>query len=70
VVISGGNPPGAPAVARRRAPVDDDGAPLGYAGQARYAPRGTAYAQPAPPPGYPQYPQYPQLPLFQLFGRN
>jgi hypothetical protein len=72
VVIIGGTPSGAPAVARRRAPVEtDDSAPMAYAPQPQYAPRGATYQQPAPPPGYPQYPQFPPLLRgFPLFGGN
>ena len=62
---------GAPAVARRRAPVEtSDDAPMAYAPAPQYAPRGAIYQQPAPP-GYPQYPQYPPLMRgFPLFGGN
>jgi hypothetical protein len=73
VVITGTQ--GAPAVARRRVPVQpDDGEPMAYTGRPQYAPR--AVYQPAPPPAYQQYPQYPQyqqppvLGGFSLFGRN
>ncbi len=70
VVITGTNPPSAPAVARRRAPVEtDESAPMAYAGQAQSRPRGV-YQQPASPPGYPPYPQMPPLGGFPLFGRN
>jgi hypothetical protein len=70
VMITGATPSGAPAVARRRAPVEtDDGAPMAYAPQPQYAPRGATYQQPAPPPGYP--PQFPLLLRgFPLFGGN
>ena len=68
VVVTGTNPPSAPAVARRRAPVEaDESAPMAYAPQ--YAPRGTVYRQPAPPPGYPPYPQLPPPGGVPLFGR-
>jgi hypothetical protein len=73
VVITGTTPSGAPAVARRRVPVEaaGDGAPMAYAPAPRYAPRGTTYQQPAAPPGYPQYPQYPPVMRgFPLFGGN
>ncbi len=72
VVITGTTPGSAPAVARRRAPVEpDEDAPMAYAPAPRYAPRGAIYQQPAPPPGYAQYPQYPTLPRgFPLFGGN
>jgi hypothetical protein len=69
VVITGATPAGAPAVARRRAPVETGyDAPMAYAPQLRYAPRGAIYQQ--PPPGYPQYPQYPPVRGFPLFGGN
>ena len=69
VVITGATPSGAPAVARRRVPVETGyDAPMAYAPQPRYAPRGTTYQQ--PPPGYPQYPQYPPKRGFPLFGGN
>jgi hypothetical protein len=70
VLITGTNPPSAPAVARRRSPVGaDPGAPMAYAGQPQYAPRGTIYQQ--QPPGYPPYPQSPPpFGGFPLFGRN
>jgi hypothetical protein len=74
VVVTGTNPTNAPAVARRRAPVEaDDRAPVAYAAP-RYAPQGGNGAY--PPPGYPQYPQYPQYrqgsPFggFSVFGGN
>jgi hypothetical protein len=52
VVVAGTNPVNAPAVARRRAPVEAEGrAPVGYAAQ-RYAPQGGN--RPYPPPGYSQ----------------
>jgi L,D-transpeptidase catalytic domain len=67
VVVTGANPPGAPAVARRRTPAEaDPRAPMAYAPQ--YAPRGMIYQQ---QPGYPVY-QQPQ-PWFggsQQFWRN
>jgi L,D-transpeptidase catalytic domain len=67
VVITGAS--GAPAVARRRAPVETGyDAPMAYAPQPRYAPPGATYQQ--PPPGYPQYPQYPPMRGFPLFGGN
>src|SRR5262249_3994989 len=68
VVVTGINP-GAPAVARRRAPVTaDPGAPTAYAGQPQYAPRGTIYQQ---QPGYPAYPQpQPLFGGFQPYWRN
>jgi hypothetical protein len=67
VVITGANP-GAPAVARRRTPVDvDPRAPMAYAGQPQYAPRGTIYQQ--QPQGYPAYPQ-PLFGGFQPYWRN
>ena len=69
VVITGATPSGAPAVARRRAPVETGyDAPMAYAPQPRYAPPGATYQQ--PPPGYPQYPQYPPMRGFPLFGGN
>jgi hypothetical protein len=69
VVITGATPSGAPAVARRRAPVETGyDAPMAYAPQPRYAPPGATYQQ--PPPGYPQYPQYPPVRGFPLFGGN
>ena len=69
VVITGATPAGAPAVARRRAPVETGyDAPMAYAPQPRYAPPGATYQQ--PPPGYPQYPQYPPVRGFPLFGGN
>ena len=69
VVITGATPSGAPAVARRRAPVETGyDAPMAYAPQPRYAPPGVTYQQ--PPPGYPQYPQYPPMRGFPLFGGN
>jgi len=69
VVITGATPSGAPAVARRRAPVETGyDAPMAYAPQPRYAPGGATYQQ--PPPGYPQYPQYPPMRGFPLFGGN
>jgi hypothetical protein len=56
-------------VARRRTPVDvDPRAPMAYAGQPQYAPRGTIYQQ-QQVPGYPAYPQ-PQFGGFQPFWRN
>jgi hypothetical protein len=71
VVVTGANPTNAPAVARRRAPVEiDDRAPVAYAAP-RYAPQGGN--RPYPPPGYPQYPSYPQgSPWggFSVFGGN
>jgi L,D-transpeptidase catalytic domain len=71
VVITGATPSGAPAVARRRAPVEASyDAPMAYAPQPRYAPRGTTYQQPAPPSGYPQYPKYPPMRGFPFFGGN
>jgi L,D-transpeptidase catalytic domain len=71
VVITGATPGSAPAVARRRAPVETgDDAPMAYAPPPQYAPRGAIYQQPAPA-GYPQYPQYPPLMRgFPLFGGN
>ena len=69
VVITGATPSGAPAVARRRTPVETGyDAPMAYAPQPRYAPPGVTYQQ--PPPGYPQYPQYPPMRGFPLFGGN
>jgi hypothetical protein len=69
VVITGATPSGAPAVARRRTPVENGyDAPMAYAPQPRYAPPGATYQQ--PPPGYPQYPQYPPMRGFPLFGGN
>ena len=69
VVITGATPSGAPAVARRRAPVETGyDAPMAYAPQPRYAPPGATFQQ--PPPGYPQYPQYPPVRGFPLFGGN
>ena len=69
VVITGATPSGAPAVARRRAPVETGyDAPMAYAPEPRYAPPGATYQQ--PPPGYPQYPQYPPKRGFPLFGGN
>jgi L,D-transpeptidase catalytic domain len=69
VVITGATPSGAPAVARRRVPVETGyDAPMAYAPQPRYAPPGATYQQ--PPPGYPQYPQYPPMRGFPLFGGN
>ena len=69
VVITGATPSGAPAVARRRAPVETGyDAPMAYAPHPRYAPPGVTYQQ--PPPGYPQYPQYPPMRGFPLFGGN
>ena len=69
VVITGATPAGAPAIARRRAPVETGyDAPMAYAPQPRYAPPGATFQQ--PPPGYPQYPQYPPMRGFPLFGGN
>jgi L,D-transpeptidase catalytic domain len=67
VVITGTTPGSAPAVARRRAPVETgDDAPMAYAPPPQYAPRGAIYQH-----GYPQYPQYPPLMRgFPLFGGN
>src|SRR5262245_1280150 len=54
VVVTGTQPRGTPAIARRRAPVEaDDGAPMAYAPPPQYAPRG--YYAPAPAFGYPAY---------------
>jgi hypothetical protein len=70
VVITGKTPAGAGARRRVAADADDD-TPTPYAPQPRYAPRGAAYQQPSPSPGYPPYPQYqPVFRGFPLFGGN